>query len=186
MFEVARRNPEAAAGVRPEWRRIVQSAEELLGRSWDEMAHRHGDWRWDGTMAAATRPLGWRLVEGVREVGAFPTRRQPREYAGSGSAWRSRPGCTLSLRACECQLSMSDPIATFLYMLTRVGSIGPSRRRVWKQTKCVDILMEISRSLSARHGGEDSEYVVGQASNTVRPKHHTCSTGIITATSTYD
>jgi hypothetical protein len=71
MFEVPRRNPEAAAGVRPEWRRIVQSAEKLLGRSWDEMAHRHGDWRWDGTMAAATRPPGWRLVAGVREMGGL-------------------------------------------------------------------------------------------------------------------
>lgn len=54
---------EAAARVRPEWGAIVRGAESILGRTWAQMAERYGDWGRDGTMAGATRHLGWRLVE---------------------------------------------------------------------------------------------------------------------------
>lgn len=59
---------DAAIRVRPEWRAIVGAAESILGRSWGEMTERYGDWGRDGTIAVATRHLGWRLVEVVREV----------------------------------------------------------------------------------------------------------------------
>jgi predicted ATP-grasp superfamily ATP-dependent carboligase len=32
------------------------------------MAPLHGDWGWNGLMTAATRHLGWRLVEVAREI----------------------------------------------------------------------------------------------------------------------
>jgi len=72
----AERNPEgqaqmmrqAAARVRPEWGAIVRGAELILGREWAEMAEGYGDWGRDGTMAVATRHLGWRLVEVARQV----------------------------------------------------------------------------------------------------------------------
>jgi len=37
-------------------------------RTWAEMSERCGDWGRDGTMAVATRRLGWRLVDVVRAV----------------------------------------------------------------------------------------------------------------------
>jgi hypothetical protein len=37
-------------------------------RKWGEMAEGHGDWGRDGTLAVATRYLGWRLAEVVRQV----------------------------------------------------------------------------------------------------------------------
>ena len=36
--------------------------------NWAHHQRGHGDWGRDGTMAVATRPLGWRLVEVVRPV----------------------------------------------------------------------------------------------------------------------
>ncbi len=55
----------AAVRVRPEWAAIVRAAESILGRRWAEMAERYGDWGRDGTLAVATRHLGWRLVDAV-------------------------------------------------------------------------------------------------------------------------
>ena len=76
LLRGAERNPEAqaearreaAARSRPEWSAIVRGAESILGRDWADMAQGYGDWGRDGTMAVATRHLGWRLVEVVREV----------------------------------------------------------------------------------------------------------------------
>jgi REP element-mobilizing transposase RayT len=76
LLNRAERNPagqaeerrRAAARVRPEWGAIVGAAESILGRTWGEMTEGYGDWRRDGTMAVATRHLGWRLVEVMREV----------------------------------------------------------------------------------------------------------------------
>lgn len=62
---------EASIESRPEWGQIVREAEGILGRRWAEMAERYGDWGRDGTMAVATRELGWRLVEVVRTVGGI-------------------------------------------------------------------------------------------------------------------
>jgi REP element-mobilizing transposase RayT len=62
------RSRESAAGGRPEWSAIVGAAELILGRSWRETVDRHGDWGRDGTLAVATRHLGWRLVEVVGQV----------------------------------------------------------------------------------------------------------------------
>lgn len=53
---------------RPRWNLIVRTAEQLLGRKWDQMAEGYGDWGRDGTIAVATRALGWRLVEVVKEL----------------------------------------------------------------------------------------------------------------------
>jgi len=53
---------------RPAWKDLVTAAETLLGRRWSEMTTRHGDWGRNGLMAVATRHLGWRLVEVVREI----------------------------------------------------------------------------------------------------------------------
>lgn len=72
---------EASLGTRAEWRVIVRAAEKVLGRSWEEMTGRYGDWGRDGTMAVATRELGWRLVEVVREVGGI-------EYAAAAQGVR--------------------------------------------------------------------------------------------------
>ena len=58
----------AAARLRPEWVVIVRAAESVLGRTWSEMTEAYGDWGRDGTMAVATRHLGWRLADVVREV----------------------------------------------------------------------------------------------------------------------
>ena len=58
---------QAAVGVRPGCSVIVQAAESLLGRKWEEMAARYGDWGRDATMAVAARHLGWRLAEVVRQ-----------------------------------------------------------------------------------------------------------------------
>ncbi|MCW5558147.1 MAG: transposase [Verrucomicrobiae bacterium] len=53
---------------RPAWRDLVRATEEVLGRKWTEMTDQYGDWGRDGLMAVATRHLGWRLVEVVREI----------------------------------------------------------------------------------------------------------------------
>ncbi len=58
----------AAAQGRPQWSAIVGAAEAILGRRWGEMSETYGDWGRDGTMAVATRHLGWRLADVVREV----------------------------------------------------------------------------------------------------------------------
>lgn len=62
---------ESGLRSRPDWRTIVRAAERILGRQWEEMVRSHGDWGRDGVMAVATRELGWRLVEVVREVGGI-------------------------------------------------------------------------------------------------------------------
>ena len=53
---------------RPAWKDLVTATEDLLKRRWSEMTTRHGDWGRNGLMAVATRHLGWRLVEVVREI----------------------------------------------------------------------------------------------------------------------
>jgi hypothetical protein len=76
LLKRAKRDPEGqaaarkkvAAQARPEWKAIVGAAEAILGRTWAEMAGGYGDWGRDGTLAAATRHFGWRLVDAVREV----------------------------------------------------------------------------------------------------------------------
>ena len=58
------------AAARPEWEAMVKAAEDILGREWEDMILRHGDWGRDGLLADATRHLGWRLGEVVeREPG---------------------------------------------------------------------------------------------------------------------
>lgn len=57
-----------ARGSRPAWKDLVAATQEVLGRSWSEMTTRYGDWGRNGLMAVATRHLGWRLVEVVREI----------------------------------------------------------------------------------------------------------------------
>ena len=54
--------------ARPDWSNLVAATEKHLGRRWEEMASEHGNWGRDGLLAVATRHLGWRLVEVVREV----------------------------------------------------------------------------------------------------------------------
>ncbi len=45
------------------------ATENVLGRrQWSEMTVRHGDCGRNGLMAVATRHLGWRLVDVVREI----------------------------------------------------------------------------------------------------------------------
>lgn len=53
---------------RPDWSALVAATERQLGRRWEAMASEYGDWGRDGLMAVATRHLGWRLVEVVREI----------------------------------------------------------------------------------------------------------------------
>jgi hypothetical protein len=58
------------AAARPEWEPMVKVAEDILGREWEDMILRHGDWGLDGLLTVATRHLGWRLGEVVeREPG---------------------------------------------------------------------------------------------------------------------
>ena len=57
-----------ARASRPAWKDLVAMTEKLLGRKWSEMTVRYGDWGRNGLMAVATRHLGWRLVNVVREV----------------------------------------------------------------------------------------------------------------------
>lgn len=57
-----------ARSSRPTWKDMVKATEAVLGRPWEEMTTRHGDWGRNGLMAVATRHLGWRLVEVVRQV----------------------------------------------------------------------------------------------------------------------
>jgi len=47
---------------------VLLLKEGLLGRSWSDMTSRYGDWGRNGVMAVATRHLGWRLIEVVREI----------------------------------------------------------------------------------------------------------------------
>lgn len=63
-----KRNATLARASRPEWNAIVRQAEKLLERSWNQMILDHGDWGRDGTIAVATRALGWRLIEVVKEL----------------------------------------------------------------------------------------------------------------------
>ena len=39
---------------RPEWEAMVKVAEDILGREWEDMILRHGDWGRDGLLAVAT------------------------------------------------------------------------------------------------------------------------------------
>ena len=57
-----------ARGTRPAWADMVRGTERILGRRWKDMTTTYGDWGRDGLLAVATRHLGWRLVEVVREV----------------------------------------------------------------------------------------------------------------------
>jgi REP element-mobilizing transposase RayT len=77
----AKRNREEWVLERPEWGTIVAAAEKVLGRRWEAMAERYGDWGRDGTMAVATRELGWRMVEVVKAVGGI-------EYAAAAQGVR--------------------------------------------------------------------------------------------------
>ena len=77
----AKRNREEWVLERPEWGTIVAAAEKVLGRRWEAMAEGYGDWGRDGTMAVATRELGWRLVEVVKAVGGI-------EYAAAAQGVR--------------------------------------------------------------------------------------------------
>lgn len=68
--EKARRAVVAVARrIRPGWPEIVKAAEDLCGRSWQEMCEGHGDWGRDGVVAVATRHLGWQLVEVSKKIG---------------------------------------------------------------------------------------------------------------------
>lgn len=53
---------------RPSWASLVAATEDLLESTWEEMTLQHGDWGRNALMAVATRHLGWRLVEVVREI----------------------------------------------------------------------------------------------------------------------
>src|SRR4030095_2951786 len=53
---------------RRSWEEMVKASEDLLGRDWAEITTAYGDWGRDGLLAVATRHLGWRLVELVREI----------------------------------------------------------------------------------------------------------------------
>lgn len=75
------RQLEARLRTVPSWEEIVAAAEKLLGRKWELMAERYGDWGRDATMAVATRELGWRLADVVREVGRV-------EYAAAAQGVR--------------------------------------------------------------------------------------------------
>ena len=47
---------------------MVPAAQPIGGGPGGQMREGYGDWGRDGTLAVATRHLGWRLVEAVREV----------------------------------------------------------------------------------------------------------------------
>ena len=70
---------------------IVGAAESILGRTWGEMTEGYGDWGRDGTMAVATRHLGWRLVEVMREEGqtVSPQLEEIARMHGRGGGGRS-------------------------------------------------------------------------------------------------
>lgn len=72
---------EARLRTLPSWEQIVAAAERLLDRRWATMAERYGDWGRDATLAVATKELGWRLVDAVREVGGM-------EYAAAAQGVR--------------------------------------------------------------------------------------------------
>ena len=65
---VARRMRLVERRTKPEWSSIVREAERILGRKWKQMAESYGDWGRDGTLAVATRELGWRMVKAVKEI----------------------------------------------------------------------------------------------------------------------
>lgn len=54
--------------LRPTWKEITQTTEELLGRPWHDMIRNHGDWGRDAVLLVATRSLGWRLSEIIQEI----------------------------------------------------------------------------------------------------------------------
>src|SRR5574341_268949 len=75
----------ARAG-RCEWPEIVRWAEDLLGKSWPEMARAWGDWGRDGTLYVAVRYGCHRLAEAVRAAGGvqYPAAAQAvRRFAAS-------------------------------------------------------------------------------------------------------
>ena len=57
-----------ARARRPGWAEIVKAVERILDRRWADRVGAYGDWGRDGVLAVATRHLGWRLAEVVREV----------------------------------------------------------------------------------------------------------------------
>ena len=54
--------------LRPSWVEITQAAGRLVGRPWGEMVEQYGSWGRDGVLAVATRSLGWKLSEAVKEL----------------------------------------------------------------------------------------------------------------------
>lgn len=79
--ERVKRSLEARLRRVPSWDEIVAAAEKLLGRKWGSMTESYGDWGRDGTMAVATRELGWRLADLVRAAGGL-------EYAAAAQGVR--------------------------------------------------------------------------------------------------
>ncbi len=57
-----------ARSSRPSWERLGGETERLLGRPWSLIVTKHGDWGRNAMFAMATRHLGWKLVELVRDV----------------------------------------------------------------------------------------------------------------------
>ena len=77
-------------GARPEWGQVVREAERILGGTWEEMAEGYGDWGRAGTMAVATRELGWRLLKVVRSVGGIS---YSAAAQGVRSSWKQAEQC---------------------------------------------------------------------------------------------
>ncbi|MEN9675995.1 MAG: hypothetical protein RIS76_1891 [Verrucomicrobiota bacterium] len=57
-----------ASTERTAWKTMIQAVEQVIGRRWKEMTANYGDTGRDALLAVATRHLGWRLSEVVREV----------------------------------------------------------------------------------------------------------------------
>lgn len=74
-----------ARQMRPEWNKIIRAAESILGRRWEEICGRHGDWARDAVVAVATRHLGWRMVDTVTELDGI---KYPALAQGVGRFWR--------------------------------------------------------------------------------------------------
>ena len=53
---------------RPAWKTMIQAVKQVTSRRWKEMTANYGDPGRDALLAVATRHLGWRLSEVVREV----------------------------------------------------------------------------------------------------------------------
>ncbi|MBX3748124.1 MAG: transposase [Verrucomicrobiae bacterium] len=58
-----------ADAPRVPWADILAAAERIRGRKWKEAADKYGEWLRDGVLYVATRRLGYRLGEAVREAG---------------------------------------------------------------------------------------------------------------------